>query len=91
MSTTLHVGRHRVQTLASSDATAAIPPGSVTVTLNTTICQATVDPVTNNVTITGVGVGSTTAQYASPGFVNGTDAINVIAAPSIIVTDGPEV
>lgn len=90
MSTTLHVGRHIVQTLTTSDGS-AIPPGTVTVTINSTICTAVVDPATNKVTITGVGVGSTTAQYISPGFVNGTDAINVIAAPSIIVTDGPEV
>jgi hypothetical protein len=89
MSTTLHVGKKIVQTLAASDGT-TIPLGSVTVNATGAAVTAVCDPATNKVTLTGVAVATVTVNYASPGFVTASDVITVLAAPSIIVTDGPE-
>lgn len=88
--TTLHIGRHRVQTISSSD-NSTVPAGSVTVASSaSSVVQASVDPVTNNVTVSGIGAGSATVTYAATGFQSTVEAFTVAPLPTLVVTDGPE-
>jgi len=92
MSTTLHIGKKRVQTISTSDAS-ALPANAVTVTGvtgATSCCTVAVDGTTNAVTVTGVEVGGCTLVYSAPGYVSTSENIGVVPQPSLIVTDGPE-
>jgi hypothetical protein len=89
--TTVHLGKTRKQTLTATDGT-TIPPGSVTLTSSSpATCAATVNPVTNEVSLDGHILGTATITYASPGYASATDLVTVIPAPGIIVTDGAEI
>jgi len=39
--------------------------------------------------VRGVAVGAATVTYIATGYQNATETVNVAAAPSIVVTDGP--
>ena len=87
---TLHVGHHIVQAISS--AVGPVPAGTLTVAqVPNGIVGIAIDPTTNAVTLTGVTVGNTAVTYSAPGFTSTTINVSVSAAPSIIVTDGPEV
>lgn len=90
MSTTIHLGKKRVNTVASSDGS-TIPPGGLTVTSQYPgSVSASVD-AQNNVTLTGLIVcPGCNVTYNAPGFVGVTEVIVVPTPPSLIVTDGPE-
>jgi hypothetical protein len=91
MATTLHIGKHRVQTLTASDAS-AIPAGAVSVTASNPSVTLSVDPVTNNVTVTGVSqTAQVTVTYSAAGYQNAIQLFTVSPLPNLIVTDGPEV
>jgi hypothetical protein len=88
----LHIGKKRVQTLAASDGS-TIPAGTVSATANQPNVSVAVDPVTNDVTVTGQittsGTG-TLVTYMAPGFQNATQLFTVAPLPTLVVTDGPE-
>ncbi len=87
--TIIHVGKKRVQTVTSSDGS-DVDPASITVQIAQQICGAVVDPATGNITLTGVAVGIAPETISAPGFTSDSNVVTVIAAPGLVVTDGPE-
>jgi hypothetical protein len=90
MATTLHIGKKRVQVLTTSDGS-TIPPGTVVMGGGGPAVSMVVDPVTNNVTLTGVSAGTVSIAYQAPGYLQVGQQITVVPLPNLIVTDGPEV
>lgn len=92
MSTTLHTGHHLTQTVAGSDGS-TIPPGTLGVTIVPTsgVVTVAVTPANNNILVTATGVGTATLTYNALGYTSSQDIVTVLAPPSIVVTDGPEV
>jgi hypothetical protein len=94
MSTSIHIGKKRVQTVSASDGS-TIPPGAVSAVCNfPTFLAVEVDPLTNAVTLTGLNSapsGTTVSvAYSAPGYQPISQSIVVAPLPALIVTDGPE-
>lgn len=91
MSTTLHVGRHLIQTTADGLGS-PIPPGTLTATVAPIgFVTALVTGSNNSVRLDGVAVGTATVTYKAVGYTDAQDIVTVLTPPQIIVTDGPEI
>jgi len=90
MTTTLHVGKSRVQTITTSDGS-VLPPGAVSVQVNDPVnITVAVDPQTNQVTLTGKSPSTETVVYSAAGYTSTSEIVTTAPIPSLIVTDGPE-
>lgn len=90
MATTLHIGKKRVQTITTSDGS-VLATGAVNVAVDGPYVTATVNPTTNEVTVTGVGAGGASVIYSAAGYQSVSEAFIVSPLPTLVVTDGPEV
>jgi len=89
MAVSLHVGKKRINTVLGSDGS-TIPLGTLAVTSSdVTVATVSVD-ASNNVTVSGIGVGNAFVSYSAPGYVGDTETYTIAPLPSIVVTDGPE-
>jgi multisubunit Na+/H+ antiporter MnhC subunit len=86
----IHIGHHRVITLAGSDAS-IIPPGSIAAVSDSGVVSASIDPVTGHVTLTAAVAGMATVTFSAPGYIPTSEGYTVPPPPGILVTDGPEV
>ena len=89
MATSIHIGKHRVQTVSASDGS-TIAPGTVTAVAPDGGVGVAVDPATNNVTVSGQQAGNFRVVYGAPGFADVTETFAVAAPPILVITDGPE-
>lgn len=86
--TTLHIGRHRVQTLTASDGSA---PTGVAAVCNFPANVGVVVNPDNTVTLTGIIASTVSVTYSAPNYQPVSQSITVAPLPTLIVTDGPEV
>jgi|HubBroStandDraft_3_1064219.scaffolds.fasta_scaffold1262362_2 uncharacterized protein YjdB len=86
MATTVHIGHTRAQTVSGSDGST---PAGLTVT-SSDEAIATVAVSGDNVTITGVAAGQAIMTYAADGYQGVGDTVNVLALPTLVVTEGAE-
>lgn len=86
MSTTIHAGHTRPQTVLGTDG--SVPASLAAVSSDNTVCTVAVSG--NTVTLTGVVSGPATITYSAPGYLDATDTVTVLPRPGLVVTDGAE-
>ncbi len=91
MATIIHIGHHRVITLAGSDGSVIPPAGIVATADSSGILSASVNPVNGQVTVTGLIPGGSSITYSAPGYTTAVEMFSVSPLPTIVPTDGPEI
>lgn len=86
---TLKVGQFYQAAVTSSDPNENVPPGTLVASSDNTGVATAASDGTALVTVTGVAPGNANVLYSAPGFLPFSEAVIVVARPSLVVTDGP--